>query len=64
MVPKPENRPPDVFFAERGRHSEKPVVAYQLIEKMSPGPRLEMFARDPRDGWDVWGNDEAINNRR
>lgn len=41
----------------RGKHSAKPDVAYQEIELMSPGPYLEMFARKPRDGWDVWGNE-------
>jgi N6-adenosine-specific RNA methylase IME4 len=45
-----------LILAPRGRHSEKPEVAYELIEKVSPGPRLEMFARAPREGWDVWGN--------
>ncbi len=38
-------------------HSAKPVEAYELIEKCSPGPRLEMFARQAREGWSVWGDD-------
>ena len=38
-------------------HSAKPAEAYELIEKCSPGPRLEMFARQVRQGWSVWGND-------
>lgn len=41
----------------RGRHSAKPVEAYQEIERVSNGPRLEMFAREPREGWFVWGNE-------
>ncbi len=41
----------------RGRHSEKPAIAYEEIERVSPGPRLEMFARGPRPGWTVWGNE-------
>lgn len=44
-------------LARRGRHSRKPDEAYQTIERVSPGPRLEMFARDRRPGWDVWGNE-------
>lgn len=56
MVPDPENRPPSVFFAPREEHSRKPAGFYsERIEKVSPGPRLEMFARSPRAGWDVWG---------
>ena len=27
-----------------------------LIERCSPGPYLEMFARGDREGWDMWGN--------
>jgi N6-adenosine-specific RNA methylase IME4 len=42
------------------RHSRKPDEAYALIEAVSPGPRLELFARPPhRLGWDVWGNESA-----
>ncbi|MBE9604135.1 S-adenosylmethionine-binding protein [Acetobacteraceae bacterium H6797] len=37
-------------------HSRKPDEQYPLIEGCSPGPRLEMFARGPRPGWTVWGN--------
>lgn len=39
------------------RHSEKPEEAYHLIEKVSSGPRLEMFARRKREGWLAWGNE-------
>lgn len=38
-------------------HSAKPPEFYSMIETISPGPRLELFARAPRDGWDVWGNE-------
>lgn len=48
---------PSCFDAPKGRHSEKPARAYEIIEAVSPGPRLEMFARSPREGWDVWGNE-------
>ncbi len=37
-------------------HSRKPDEFISLIESCSPGPRLEMFARGDRDGWDMWGN--------
>ena len=37
-------------------HSRKPDEFVNLIEACSPGPRLEMFARGKRDGWDMWGN--------
>lgn len=46
------------FEARRGRHSAKPDCFYDLVEKASPGPYLEMFARRRRLGWESWG-DEA-----
>jgi len=48
---------PSVIVAPRGEHSAKPKEAYEAMEKVSPGPRLEMFARGQREGWDVWGNE-------
>ena len=32
-------------------------MIYELIESCSPGPYLEMFARQRRDGWLSWGAD-------
>lgn len=37
-------------------HSRKPDEFVDLIEACSPCPRLEMFARGSREGWDMWGN--------
>lgn len=45
---------------KRGEHSAKPDAFLDLVEQVSPGPRLEMFARRQRLGWDTWGN-EALN---
>ncbi len=39
------------------RHSEKWDITYEYIESISPGPRLELFARKKREGWDVWGDE-------
>ena len=41
----------------RLKHSQKPEVFRDIIERISPAPRLEMFARDKSLGWDVWGNE-------
>lgn len=38
-------------------HSGKPEAFYEMVEARSHGPYLEMFARQPRAGWDVWGNE-------
>ena len=46
-----------IVMAKRGRHSQKPVEVYNRIEKlMGNVPKLELFARERRQGWDVWGN--------
>lgn len=45
------------FQWPRGRHSEKPDAFYNLVERVSPGAYLEMFARQRRDGWDCFGNE-------
>ena len=57
MLPAPKVRRPSVVFAERTKHSRKPDEAVEVIEARSPGPRLEIFAREPRDGWAVWGDE-------
>lgn len=45
------------YIATRKReHSRKPDELFDIIESCSPGPRLELFARGPRKGWKVWGN--------
>lgn len=45
------------FLETRKReHSRKPDEFYDIVESCSPGPYLEMFARGPREGWSVWGN--------
>jgi N6-adenosine-specific RNA methylase IME4 len=54
---EPAIRESNHFAASRGEHSAKPDRFYELVERVSPGPYLEMFARRRRYGWDVWGNE-------
>jgi N6-adenosine-specific RNA methylase IME4 len=43
-------------------HSVKPPAFFDLVEQVSPGPYVELFARQPRLGWDAWGYGvEAVN---
>jgi N6-adenosine-specific RNA methylase IME4/ParB-like chromosome segregation protein Spo0J len=44
----------------RRGHSEKPDEVRALVERVSPGPRLEMFARKVVPGWTVWGNEVPV----
>ena len=41
----------------RGKHSAKPEAFLDLVEQVSPGPYLELFARRNRFGWDTAGNE-------
>ena len=53
-----ERFPSSVIPAPTQRsHSTKPDVFLDLIERVAPGPYLEMFARRQRLGWDTWGNE-------
>jgi len=57
-TPLPENRPESVIFAERTEHSKKPDIFYEIIEKMYPKhSKIELFARNKREGWEGWGNE-------
>lgn len=51
---EPAMRPLSVFYAPRGQHSAKPGHIHDWAERISPAPRVEMFARQQRFGWDVW----------
>jgi len=48
---------PSWLFAPRQEHSHKPEEQYAVIERCSPGPYLELFARRRQPGWHVWGNE-------
>jgi N6-adenosine-specific RNA methylase IME4 len=48
---------PNWIATPRGIHSEKPQEIRALIERVSPGPFLELFARREALGWTVWGNE-------
>lgn len=47
------------FDAPVQGHSVKPEVFYERVRAASPGPRIDMFARTERDGFEVWGNEVA-----
>lgn len=46
-----------LIVAPRREHSRKPDEVAASIERLVPGPYLEMFARQGRPGWDTWGNE-------
>lgn len=55
--PRTGYKPRQTIYSPRGRHSAKPACVREDIERMSPAPRLELFARSRHDDWDAWGNE-------
>jgi N6-adenosine-specific RNA methylase IME4 len=51
----PGRRQVNILKTQKREHSRKPDELYPLIETCSSGPYLELFARGPRKGWTVWG---------
>lgn len=57
---KPKRLNADVrqaIIAPKREHSRKPDGIHERIERVVAGPYLELFARQRRPGWDVWGNE-------
>lgn len=52
----PGRRQVNLLQSRKRGHSRKPDELYDLIERCSPGPRLELFARFARQGWSQWGD--------
>ena len=47
-----------VFREQVKRHSQKPEISFEIINRLYPGARkLELYARTERDGYDCWGNE-------
>lgn len=52
------------FEAERGKHSEKPGIFYETIERVTNGKRLDMFSRRSISGFDSWGYEANMETRQ
>lgn len=57
---QPGRRQVNLLSTRKREHSRKPDEMYDIIEDCSPGPFLELFARQKREGWDVWGDETEI----
>lgn len=49
----------NMIETRKREHSRKPDEQYEFIQSCSPGPYLELFARHPQPGWEVWGDEAA-----
>jgi N6-adenosine-specific RNA methylase IME4 len=49
---------PSIFDGIAREHSRKPDEFYGIIAKKTPGlRRVDVFAREKREGWDAWGDE-------
>jgi N6-adenosine-specific RNA methylase IME4 len=57
-MPFTDNMQRSWLLCRRRRHSQKPYAVRALIEKVSPGPYLELFGREelPGTSWTVFGD--------
>jgi N6-adenosine-specific RNA methylase IME4 len=53
---------PQLVVAPRREHSRKPDEVAERIERLLPGPYIELFARRTRQGWDSWGDQASLFN--
>lgn len=56
----PGRRQVNIFETMKREHSHKPNELYPIIESCSPGPYLELFAREKREGWIQWGDELGV----
>ena len=54
---QPGRRQVNLVATRKREHSRKPEELYDIIERCSPGPYLELFARHSRTGWVQWGDE-------
>jgi len=53
---KPGRTQTNIIVSRKQEHSRKPEQAHKIIEVCSPGPFVELFARDRVEGWTTWGD--------
>jgi N6-adenosine-specific RNA methylase IME4 len=54
----------NMIETRKREHSRKPDEQYEFIESCSPGPFLELFARNSRPGWEAWGDEASVDEIR
>lgn len=54
---KAGRRQVNITISRKQEHSRKPAAVYEIIKHCSPGPYLELFAREKNSGWTQWGNE-------
>lgn len=64
VAPEERGKIHTVFTEKVSRHSQKPEVSYEIINRLYPNlKKLEMYARQERDGFDCWGNEVPVHDK-
>ena len=57
-VPRQDASISEIIYEPKGKHSQKPsIVRDKIVQLVGDIPRIELFARQKTEGWDVWGNE-------
>ena len=56
-APRERRNIPSWFISPRTLHSRKPPELMDIAEMIGPEPRIELFARERREGWEAWGDE-------
>lgn len=48
------------FTGKVREHSRKPDEFYELVRQASPNPRIDLFSREARDGFEQWGDEAGV----
>ena len=58
IIPRQDASISQIIYEPVGEHSAKPpIVREKIIQLVGDLPRIELFARNKTEGWDVWGNE-------
>jgi len=52
-----------ILMADVREHSRKPDEFYEMVETLCPGSKVDLFAREEREGWVTWGGEIGYENR-
>jgi len=64
-LPIKSNKISQIVMTKKDKHSKKPYLIYTKIEELYGNvPRIELFARHKREGWDTWGNQVPIEQQK
>jgi len=57
---QPGRTQPNIVLSQKTFHSRKPTEMYEIIEACSEGPFIELFSRNHRPVWTMWGNQAGL----